>query len=93
MEPCVPLLRLDHFMGNEVTFIFTCIGLGIVPISAYFVMIKNFLYSLFSTYRIIMKNCIHLYTMCLMWIIILDIFDLIYFVDIVVKYTCFSGYS
>ena len=32
LEPCVPLMRMDHFMGNEVTFVFSCIGLAVVPI-------------------------------------------------------------
>uniref|UniRef100_A0A915PEP6 NAD(P)H oxidase (H2O2-forming) n=1 Tax=Setaria digitata TaxID=48799 RepID=A0A915PEP6_9BILA len=32
LEPCVPFMRFDHFTGNEVTFIFSCIALGIIPL-------------------------------------------------------------
>ena len=32
LEKCVPFMRFDHFTGNEVSFIFTCIILGTVPI-------------------------------------------------------------
>jgi hypothetical protein len=33
LEPCTPFMRYDHFTGNEVTYIFTCILLGCVPIA------------------------------------------------------------
>ncbi|KAI6201072.1 NAD(P)H oxidase (H(2)O(2)-forming) [Aphelenchoides besseyi] len=33
LEECVPFMRFDHFTGNEVTYIFTCILLGCVPIA------------------------------------------------------------
>ncbi|GMS90381.1 hypothetical protein PENTCL1PPCAC_12556, partial [Pristionchus entomophagus] len=32
VEECVPFMRFDHFTGNEVTYIFTLIGLGCVPL-------------------------------------------------------------
>uniref|UniRef100_A0A915BN44 NAD(P)H oxidase (H2O2-forming) n=1 Tax=Parascaris univalens TaxID=6257 RepID=A0A915BN44_PARUN len=32
LEQCVPFLRFDHFTGNEVTYIFSCIALGIIPL-------------------------------------------------------------
>uniref|UniRef100_A0A914V6A1 Uncharacterized protein n=1 Tax=Plectus sambesii TaxID=2011161 RepID=A0A914V6A1_9BILA len=32
MEACIPFMRFDHFMGNEFTYIFTCIGLATIPI-------------------------------------------------------------
>uniref|UniRef100_A0A915J7Z2 NAD(P)H oxidase (H2O2-forming) n=1 Tax=Romanomermis culicivorax TaxID=13658 RepID=A0A915J7Z2_ROMCU len=32
LEPCIPFMRHDHFMGNEVAFIYTCIGLGTIPL-------------------------------------------------------------
>ncbi|VIO91716.1 Uncharacterized protein BM_BM4466 [Brugia malayi] len=32
LEPCIPFMRFDHFTGNEVTFIFSCIALGIIPL-------------------------------------------------------------
>lgn len=32
LEQCIPFMRFDHFTGNEVAYIFTCIGLGIVPL-------------------------------------------------------------
>uniref|UniRef100_A0A914R7G0 Uncharacterized protein n=1 Tax=Panagrolaimus davidi TaxID=227884 RepID=A0A914R7G0_9BILA len=32
LESCVPFMRFDHFTGNEVAFIFTCIVLATVPI-------------------------------------------------------------
>ncbi|CAD6199146.1 unnamed protein product [Caenorhabditis auriculariae] len=32
LEKCVPFMRFDHFTGNEVTYIFTLIGLACVPI-------------------------------------------------------------
>jgi dual oxidase len=32
LEQCIPFMRFDHFTGNEVTYIFTCILLGCVPI-------------------------------------------------------------
>ncbi|KHN77089.1 Dual oxidase 1 [Toxocara canis] len=32
LEPCVPFMRFDHFTGNEVTYIFSCIALGIIPL-------------------------------------------------------------
>ncbi|KRX26639.1 Dual oxidase 1 [Trichinella nelsoni] len=33
LEPCIPFMRHDHFMGNEVSFIYSCIALGIVPVA------------------------------------------------------------
>ncbi|KAE9420028.1 hypothetical protein Angca_005703, partial [Angiostrongylus cantonensis] len=33
LEQCVPFMRFDHFTGNEVTYIFTLIGLGCIPLS------------------------------------------------------------
>ncbi|PIO58043.1 hypothetical protein TELCIR_20532, partial [Teladorsagia circumcincta] len=32
LEECVPFMRFDHFTGNEVTYIFTLIGLGCIPL-------------------------------------------------------------
>lgn len=32
LESCVPFMRFDHFTGNEVTYIFSCIGLVIIPL-------------------------------------------------------------
>ncbi|WKX98615.1 hypothetical protein Q1695_013921 [Nippostrongylus brasiliensis] len=32
LEQCVPFMRFDHFTGNEVTYIFTLIGLGCIPL-------------------------------------------------------------
>ncbi|CAD5221006.1 unnamed protein product [Bursaphelenchus xylophilus] len=32
LERCVPFMRFDHFTGNEVTYIYTCIALGCVPL-------------------------------------------------------------
>lgn len=32
LEPCIPFMRYDHFMGNEVAFIYTCIVLGAIPL-------------------------------------------------------------
>ncbi|CAG9535166.1 unnamed protein product [Cercopithifilaria johnstoni] len=32
LEPCIPFMRFDHFTGNEVTFIFSCIALGMIPL-------------------------------------------------------------
>ncbi|CAJ0942291.1 unnamed protein product, partial [Mesorhabditis belari] len=32
LEKCVPFMKFDHFTGNEVTYIFTLIGLACVPI-------------------------------------------------------------
>ncbi|PAV57045.1 hypothetical protein WR25_26113 [Diploscapter pachys] len=32
LEPCVPFMRFDHFTGNEVTYIFTLIGLACIPL-------------------------------------------------------------
>uniref|UniRef100_A0A0M3K700 Dual oxidase (inferred by orthology to a D. melanogaster protein) n=1 Tax=Anisakis simplex TaxID=6269 RepID=A0A0M3K700_ANISI len=32
LEPCIPFMRFDHFTGNEVTYIFSCIALGIIPL-------------------------------------------------------------
>ncbi|VDN04297.1 unnamed protein product, partial [Thelazia callipaeda] len=32
LEPCVPFMRFDHFTGNEVTFIYSCIALAIIPL-------------------------------------------------------------
>uniref|UniRef100_A0A5S6QR67 NAD(P)H oxidase (H2O2-forming) n=1 Tax=Trichuris muris TaxID=70415 RepID=A0A5S6QR67_TRIMR len=33
LEPCIPFMRHDHFMGNEVAFIYSCICLGLVPVA------------------------------------------------------------
>lgn len=33
LEQCVPFMRFDHFTGNEVTYIFTLVGLASIPIS------------------------------------------------------------
>lgn len=33
LEKCVPFMRFDHFTGNEVTYIFTLIGLACIPLS------------------------------------------------------------
>ena len=33
LEKCIPFMRYDHFMGNDVTFIFTCIALAVIPIA------------------------------------------------------------
>lgn len=35
LEPCIPFMRFDHFTGNEVTYIFSCIALGITPLSMF----------------------------------------------------------
>ncbi|VDM76678.1 unnamed protein product, partial [Strongylus vulgaris] len=32
LEQCIPFMRFDHFTGNEVTYIFTLIGLGCIPL-------------------------------------------------------------
>ncbi|CAI4224724.1 unnamed protein product [Auanema sp. JU1783] len=32
LEPCIPFMRFDHFTGNEVTYIFTLIGLACIPL-------------------------------------------------------------
>ncbi|KAL7071523.1 hypothetical protein ACQ4LE_009299 [Meloidogyne hapla] len=32
LESCVPFMRFDHFTGNEVTYIFTCIALFTIPL-------------------------------------------------------------
>ncbi|TKR77884.1 hypothetical protein L596_018782 [Steinernema carpocapsae] len=32
LEDCVPFMRFDHFTGNEVTYIYTCIGLATIPL-------------------------------------------------------------
>ncbi|KAL3120520.1 hypothetical protein niasHT_009345 [Heterodera trifolii] len=32
LESCVPFMRFDHFTGNEVTYIFTCLILATIPI-------------------------------------------------------------
>uniref|UniRef100_A0A1I8ARM6 NAD(P)H oxidase (H2O2-forming) n=1 Tax=Steinernema glaseri TaxID=37863 RepID=A0A1I8ARM6_9BILA len=32
LEECVPFMRFDHFTGNEVTYIYTCIGLATIPL-------------------------------------------------------------
>ncbi|KAI1729776.1 heme peroxidase domain-containing protein [Ditylenchus destructor] len=32
LEQCVPFMRFDHFTGNEVTYIFTLVGLASIPI-------------------------------------------------------------
>ena len=32
LESCIPFMRYDHFAGNDVTYIFTCIALGIIPL-------------------------------------------------------------
>uniref|UniRef100_A0A0N5APC8 NAD(P)H oxidase (H2O2-forming) n=1 Tax=Syphacia muris TaxID=451379 RepID=A0A0N5APC8_9BILA len=32
LEACVPFMRMDHFSGNEVTYIYSCIAIGIIPL-------------------------------------------------------------
>ncbi|OZC08712.1 FAD-binding domain protein [Onchocerca flexuosa] len=32
LEQCIPFMRFDHFTGNEVTFIFSCIALCVIPL-------------------------------------------------------------
>ena len=32
LEECVPFMRFDHFTGNEVTYIFTCLALFTIPL-------------------------------------------------------------